>query len=192
VETESTELRKRWGRALDSLRESLRVKRRTLEFCREQGRWTADGYFSVRAKALAGDDGNNPAIHGRRRDRERKRDRTNTTAADSPKTDTKQASYALYRAGKSLEEIANARSLTVSTIQGHMIPYIANGEVPLSAFVPDEKAEKIRAALAAASASAAPGNAGGAGGADVSIKDVKTSLGADFSYAEINLVRAAP
>jgi hypothetical protein len=168
VETESLELRKRWTRAMQSLKESLRVKQSTLEYCREQGRWTAEGFIYARAKALA----NDPEGAS-----QKKKSREKSGGADIQKTDTRQVSYALYKSGKSIEEIARERSLVVGTIEGHMIPYVATGEIPLSAFVPAEKVEKIRQAFAAT-----PG---------VSMTEIKNTLGESFSYSDLRFVQAA-
>jgi hypothetical protein len=170
VETESMELRKRWNRAMQSLKESLSLKRSTLEHCRRENRFTASGYFYVRAKALVGE---SVAMKSAK-----KKSKSRTTDAAIPKTDTRQLSYTLYKSGKGLEEIARERSLAVATIEGHMVPYVASGEIPLTALVSPEKTEKIRRAFAAAPA--AP------------FGEIKNTLGADFSYGELRLVQAAP
>ncbi|MEY4903128.1 MAG: hypothetical protein RLZZ292_943 [Bacteroidota bacterium] len=45
------------------------------------------------------------------------------------KIDTKQVSLDLYKAGKTLEEIATERGFVVTTIEGHLTPFIEKGEV---------------------------------------------------------------
>jgi DNA-binding CsgD family transcriptional regulator len=48
---------------------------------------------------------------------------------------TKKQSFDLFREGKSLEEIAAARGVTRSTVVGHLVPYIATGEIDIFALM---------------------------------------------------------
>ncbi|MGZ3885254.1 MAG: helix-turn-helix domain-containing protein, partial [Bacteroidia bacterium] len=45
------------------------------------------------------------------------------------KPDTKSVSFQMYKDGKTIEEIAAERSLTVGTVEGHLAQYIAKGEL---------------------------------------------------------------
>ena len=91
--------------------------------------------------------------------------------------DTHKETLRMYRTGHSVESIAAARGLAVSTIEGHLARFIESGEIDLHELVPPAKAEIIRAALIEADAGEAVG-------------PVKARLGEDFSYGEIRAVMA--
>ncbi len=48
-------------------------------------------------------------------------------AAAKPKKDTRQETFDLYKQGKSVKEIADERSLTVQTVEGHLAHFIVQG-----------------------------------------------------------------
>jgi hypothetical protein len=56
-----------------------------------------------------------------------------------PKVNTKQLSYELFKAGKSIDEVAQERGLTRSTIEGHLTHFIAMGELDLLDALEEEK-----------------------------------------------------
>ncbi len=64
------------------------------------------------------------------------------------KTDTKTLSFNLYKEGKTIAEIAVERSLSVSTIEGHLVPFISEGEIELNDLVPVKKQQLILDAVA--------------------------------------------
>lgn len=64
------------------------------------------------------------------------------------KEKTWEVSYRLYREGRTPEQIAEERSLTVSTIYTHLTRYIARGEIALERFIPEERQQQIREAIA--------------------------------------------
>jgi len=94
-----------------------------------------------------------------------------------PKINSKELSFNLYQQGKTLKEIAEERSLTVATIEGHLVPYVQNGEIPLDELVSPEKIAKIKHIL-----QTNPNI--------TSFSEIKSILGNDFSYGEIKLVHA--
>lgn len=55
------------------------------------------------------------------------------------KPDTKSASFDLYNAGKTIVEIAAERKLTVSTIEGHLAHYIAEGQIKIESLIDQQK-----------------------------------------------------
>ncbi len=61
------------------------------------------------------------------------------------KGDTHRATYELYKKGKSIEEIAAERSLATSTIAGHLLKYVATGELEMSEFISLKKCEQAYA-----------------------------------------------
>jgi ATP-dependent DNA helicase RecQ len=91
---------------------------------------------------------------------------------------TAYTSYELFRAGKSLEEVAAARGLALSTVLGHLMALMEVGvPVAIERLVPDEHRRRIVEALRTADPSEG-------------MKAVKEQLGEDVSYEEIRVVRA--
>ncbi len=92
------------------------------------------------------------------------------------KTDTKEASYNLYKQGKPVAEIAKERNLSIQTIEGHLAFYVRHGDIDIHELVTREKLLLIEPAIKDFN-----------GGA---ITPVKEKLESDISYGEIRLVIA--
>jgi len=93
------------------------------------------------------------------------------------KTDTKTVSFNLYKAGKSITEIAAERKLTVGSIESHLIPFIAEGEIEINDLVSKKKQELILNAVAVHGAA--------------SHTTIIKNLPPDFTYGEIKMVLAS-
>lgn len=92
-------------------------------------------------------------------------------------TDTKQQSFELFRDGKSIQQIAELRNLSTSTIEGHLAFYIAEGTLRLEDIIDDmEKIEAIKDIVK---------KIGGA-----TLTPIKEVLGDGYSYGEIKMVIA--
>ena len=63
------------------------------------------------------------------------------------KKSTKQITLELFKSGLSPKEIAKERSLTLNTIQSHLMAYIPTGDVDILELVPLKKYKKIRNAI---------------------------------------------
>lgn len=59
------------------------------------------------------------------------------------KTDTKLASFDLFKEGKSIAEVAEERGLTPATVEGHLAHYVGTGELPVGELVSPEKIELL-------------------------------------------------
>lgn len=90
------------------------------------------------------------------------------------KINTKQVSFDLYKAGRSIPEIAAERGFSVTTIEGHLAHYIAAGELDVYSFVSGEKVTRISDYLQSNNPS--------------SLTEAKTALGDDISYGELKAV----
>jgi hypothetical protein len=90
--------------------------------------------------------------------------------------DTKQASLDLFENGMTLAQIADARGLVLSTIEGHMAHWVETGKVAINRLLSPEKQQTIEKTLAQM-----PGKSFG---------EIKQALGAKVSYGEIKLVQA--
>ncbi|MBN2166838.1 MAG: helix-turn-helix domain-containing protein [Marinilabiliaceae bacterium] len=64
-----------------------------------------------------------------------------------PKADTKQVSLEMYNEGKSLEEIAKTRNLTLQTIQNHIAYYIELGQLNIHKFINPKDIDEIISAI---------------------------------------------
>jgi hypothetical protein len=93
---------------------------------------------------------------------------------NSVKEDSKSISLRLLKEGKSIDEIAQERSLARSTIEGHLVSFIPTGEVALSEIVSPENELAIRNAIKHSS--------------QRQPAIIREALGNTFSYSEIRAV----
>ena len=107
-----------------------------------------------------------------------KRERKQRTKRDVNGKDTYQISFDMFRDGNSMEQIAQARGIGLSTVEGHLARFVATGAIQLNEIVAPAKIETIREAVLKL-------NDGGA------IGPVKAMLGDDYSYGEIRAVIAS-
>jgi ATP-dependent DNA helicase RecQ len=116
--------------------------------------------------------GLNSKIAQKNKKRERK---VKTERVSTPRSsDTRLASLNLYRQGKSINEVATARGLSISTVESHLSHFVQSGEMNISEMVPDEKIPAIKDAIESY-------------GAD-RLAPLKEILGANFTYGEIKAV----
>src|SRR5690606_10290643 len=70
--------------------------------------------------------------------------KTNTKAkTTSPVADTKKETFALFKQGLSLEQIATQRQLTQGTIAGHLRHFVKSGEIKATELMSGEKLQTI-------------------------------------------------
>lgn len=94
--------------------------------------------------------------------------------SDKPKIPTKEISFNLYKAGKSIMEIAEERGLSLNTVENHLVEYVRTGVLDIYDFVEKKRAQKIRTYYRTHPSD--------------SLKAGKDALGADFSYSELRFV----
>ena len=92
------------------------------------------------------------------------------------KGDTYAETYKLYKEGKSIAEIAEARNLTSGTIETHLSKFVSSGEIKIGELITREKLLIIESAVKE--------HEGG------SITSIKQKVGNDISFGEIRLVMA--
>jgi hypothetical protein len=98
-----------------------------------------------------------------------------TPARLQPRTsETKRHSLELFRAGKSVDEIAAERRLTRSTIEGHLSHFIGLGELDVYSVLDRETVADIQQFLQARPEAAAA--------------EAKSHFGDKYSYGELNMV----
>jgi ATP-dependent DNA helicase RecQ len=93
------------------------------------------------------------------------------------RTPTNTISFNLFKEGKSLAEIAKERNMAVSTIEGHLTSFVANGEIDINKIVSEKKQLLIKETVKIH-------------GRD-SFKTLKENLPEDITYGEIRMVLAA-
>ena len=91
------------------------------------------------------------------------------------KTPTYEITYAMFKEGKTIEEIAKARELVTGTIEGHLAQYVEKGEIQIADLVDEKRVEKIMKAIASDA---------------VGLSEIKSQLPADYTYGEIKMVFA--
>jgi len=91
-----------------------------------------------------------------------------------PKTNTKQVSFELWKAGKSIVEIAKERNYAESTIEGHLSHFVGTGEITIEKLVGSEKVKRISEFFIREKTPL--------------LSEAKTALGDDFSYSELRFV----
>lgn len=84
--------------------------------------------------------------------------------------------FELYKQNFNVEEIAEARGLSINTIQGHLTKFVVSGEIKPSELMDINKIETIIETAKTQSI--------------LSLKAIKEELGEEFSYFEINLAVA--
>lgn len=90
------------------------------------------------------------------------------------KSDTRKLSFDLFSEGRSIAEIAGERSLTMTTIEGHLAHFVSTGEIPVSAFVSQETTELISGFFD--------------GSEDLKMGPVKAILGDRVSWSDLKFV----
>ena len=92
------------------------------------------------------------------------------------KTDTKMASFILYKEGKTIAEIAAERNLAIGTIEGHLSYFVGIGEIDVDNLVAIEKQQSIKNTLEKY-------------GSEVH-KTIMENIPAGISYGEVKIVLA--
>jgi hypothetical protein len=90
------------------------------------------------------------------------------------KKDTRLVSFNLYKAGKSVSEIAREREMAISTIEEHLAHYVGTGDIPIYEFVSPQITSLIASHFE--------------GQGDFRLAPVKSALGDQVSWSEIKFV----
>ncbi len=96
--------------------------------------------------------------------------------SSSPRVDTKQVSYELFKQGKNIAAIAAERNMVQGTIEGHLAHFVASGKINIDELVGKQKQQQIKDALLIHGAQ--------------SLKNLSDNLPAGITYGDIRLVMA--
>ncbi|MBC7615921.1 MAG: helix-turn-helix domain-containing protein [Pedobacter sp.] len=94
-----------------------------------------------------------------------------------PKEDTKEITLGLLKEGKTPEQIAKERKMTLGTIEGHMAYFIAKQELNPKLFMAEKKLTAMLAAINQLKS--------------IKLNDLRDHLGKGYSYSEIKIGVAA-
>ena len=83
-------------------------------------------------------------------------------------------SFDLFKASRSIAEIAEERGLTANTIEGHLATYVAKGELAITEVIPEEKYLELKQAMAATTYA--------------SLSELKSQIDDKFTFGEIRMV----
>jgi ATP-dependent DNA helicase RecQ len=113
-------------------------------------------------------------IHLKQPKRERKQ---KATVVRERPSETKRLSLEMFTNGMTFSEIAEARSLSPSTIESHLSSYIISGELEINDVVTKVKQQRIKSAVSTFGST--------------SLKVLKENLPAEINYGEIKMVLAS-
>lgn len=103
--------------------------------------------------------------------------KTNTAKNTEEKPKSKEISFNLFKEGKNIATIAKERNLAQSTIEGHLVDFVAEGLLEIDSLMPRETQDLISGAIALR--------------ADEGITKLKENLPEWITYSEIRFVMAA-
>ena len=167
VETNNKVGAKRFDSTYTELKQTYDAKQDLLESMMEED-FTITNYLTRKQEAILNSIGDET-------ERKRRKRRETKDSPAAKKISTYEQSYILYKAGKSIEEIAKERGLTEGTIQGHLVPYINNGDIKLEDVIEEKKINIIKRIAKAV-------------GRENGIKPIKEQCPSDITYNDINLV----
>ena len=90
---------------------------------------------------------------------------------------TYQFTFELQKEGLTIAEIAQKRSLAVSTIEGHMAKLISEGQLKLEEVLPDKRYQELKAFMQKTNYE--------------SLNDLRQKVGEDYSFGELRIIHSA-
>jgi len=148
IKAENKDLLKRYGNIWSDLHLELETIRHLLKSMSSQD-FSTEAFLRARQKAVYEASGFVPKelkTSGGRTSAGKASGKASKAASklEKPKKeDTRQITFKLYKQGLSVKEIAQERALHQRTVHSHLARYVAQGAIPLSDFVSDDKAEAI-------------------------------------------------
>jgi len=91
------------------------------------------------------------------------------------KTPTAEISFTLFKEGKTIEEIAETRSLVPSTIESHLCQYVETGDIDPYDIIDKQKLDNILSLIT-------PETSGSG--------EIKAQLGDEYSWGEVKMALA--
>ena len=158
---------KRFDNAYTELKQTYHAKHDLLESIMEDG-FSITTYLTAKQEAIL-----NSISDGTERKRRKRKD--DKDKPKEKKISTSEQTYNLFKTGKNIEEIAKERGLTQGTIQGHLVPYILNGEIKIEDVIEEKKINIIKRIIKAV-------------GMDSGMNPIKELCPSDITYNDIRLI----
>ena len=178
--SENKELKKRYAAIREELDELLQIKAQLMRFVAQKG-FEMSVYQEARTRFTLAADGTEPAAPRKKSAKKEKvKKEPKAKAPKKPKEkkpDTVEVTLNLYNAGLAPQQIADARSLAISTIMGHLGQCVAKGLLPLSELIPSERQRRIADCI-----NRLPD------GTKSRFKEIYEALNEEISYEEIRLM----
>ena len=178
--SENKELKKRYAAIREELDELLQIKALLMRFVAQKG-FEMSVYQEARTRFTLAADGTEPAAPRKKTAKKEKvKKEPKAKAPKKPKEkkpDTVSVTLNLYNAGLAPQQIADARSLAISTIMGHLGQCVAKGLLPLSELIPSERQRRIADCI-----NRLPD------GTKSRFKEIYEALNEEISYEEIRLM----
>ena len=173
IRIENKSVSTRYNNALDAFKLSLAIKLGVFKSVGDEG-FSVKNYLAAKAKASL----NDLAPHREKASSNGKTVKEKAVKKEkAPKGESQRQTLRMFREGKSIAEIAAERSLTQSTIEGHLASFVETGELSIDSIVSAHHQNVIRATVKAFDKS-------------YTLSEVKAQLPDDYSYGEIRLVIA--
>lgn len=175
LEVNNKMVKKRLDRTYDDMHDILAARLYLLQDISQNG-FTPQSYLKYKQEAvLKAMDNASDKVKSYKTTREKSSiPSTRQPKPKAPKTDTKQATFDLYKQGKTIGEIAQERNLKADTIFGHLAFYALRGEIPMETLLPAKHRETIERLLKNI-------------GLENGTKPIKELCPPEISYAEIRL-----
>jgi tetratricopeptide repeat protein len=151
---------KRFDNAYTELKQTYHAKHELLDTIMKEG-FSITTYLTAKQEAIL-----NSISDGSERKKRKQKEN---------KIKTNEQTFTLFKAGKSIDEIAKERGFTRDTILRHLFPYIQQGDIQLNELIEEKKINLIKRIIKAV-------------GKEEGMKPIKELCPSDITYDDINLV----
>ena len=151
---------KRFDNAYTELKQTYHAKHELLDTIMKEG-FSITTYLTAKQEAIL-----NSISDGSERKKRKQKEN---------KIKTNEQTFTLFKAGKSIDEIAKERGFTRGTILRHLFPYIQQGDIQLNELIEEKKINLIKRIFKAV-------------GKEEGMKPIKELCPSDITYDDINLV----
>ena len=151
---------KRFDNAYTELKQTYHAKHELLDTIMKEG-FSITTYLTAKQEAIL-----NSISDGSERKKRKQKEN---------KIKTNEQTFTLFKAGKSIDEIAKERGFTRGTILRHLFPYIQQGDIQLNELIEEKTINLIKRIIKAV-------------GKEEGMKPIKELCPSDITYDDINLV----
>ena len=151
---------KRFDNAYTELKQTYHAKHELLDTIMKEG-FSITTYLTAKQEAIL-----NSISDGSERKKRKQKEN---------KIKTNEQTFTLFKAGKSIDEIAKERGFTRGTTLRHLFPYIQQGDIQLNELIEEKKINLIKRIIKAV-------------GKEEGMKPIKELCPSDITYDDINLV----